>query len=110
MDLTAFIPLFAVTLIVVIPAMIGIAWWINKSRKKASGFGYSSWGEYLRAAPKTDPEKQDAVDLAFLGLALCILGIAIPPLLLIGIFPFFFGARKMAYSFMGLGLVDDADL
>jgi hypothetical protein len=31
-----------------------------------------------------------------------------PPVLLIGLFPMFYGARKIAYASMGLGLVDDA--
>ena len=110
MNSYTFIPLIVVTVVIVIPAVIGIIWWINKSRKKARSFGYSTWGEYLRAPPKTDEEKQDTVDLTLLGLVLCLLGFAIPPLLLIGVFPLFFGARKMAYSSLGLGLVDDADL
>jgi hypothetical protein len=30
-------------------------------------------------------------------------------LLLLGVFPLFYGGRKVAWASMGLGLVDDAD-
>lgn len=110
MNIYMFIPVMIVTAFILIPAILGIVWWIGKSRNKARSFGYDTWGEYLRAAPKTDAEKQDSVDLALLGLVLCLVGFAIPPLLLIGVFPLYFGARKMAYSSMGLGLIDDTDV
>jgi hypothetical protein len=32
-----------------------------------------------------------------------------PPAVLLGIFPLFYGGRKLAYAWMGLGLVDDAE-
>lgn len=76
---------------------------------KAKRFGYSSMGAYLRAAPRSDPEKQDAVDLALKGLVFCVLGLIFPPLILIGLVPLFFGARKIVWASMGIGLVDDAD-
>jgi len=31
------------------------------------------------------------------------------PLILVGIFPLYYGTRKVVYASMGLGLVDDAD-
>ena len=43
------------------------------------------------------------------GMATCVVGILVPPLLLIGVFPLFFGARKLIYTSMGLGLVDDGE-
>ena len=49
-----------------------------------------------------------AVDLALKGLVICLLGLIMPPVLLMGLFPLFYGARKIAYASMGLGLVDDA--
>ena len=64
---------------------------------------------YLRAAPQTDDEKRDAADLALKGLVLCLLGLLFPPLLLFGLIPFFYGARKVVYASMGLGLADDPD-
>jgi hypothetical protein len=82
--------------------------WRTK-RQKARRLGYRSIGEYLRAVPRTDEEKQDAVDLALKGLAVCLIGVFLRPLFLIGIFPLYYGTRKVLYAFMGLGLVDDAD-
>jgi hypothetical protein len=40
---------------------------------------------------------------------LCLLGLIFPPLLLVGLFPFFYGARKLVYASLGLGLVDDGE-
>ncbi len=77
-------------------------------RRQARTAGYPSTRAYLRAAPQTDQEKRDAADLALKGLAICFLGLMFPPLLLVGLFPFFYGARKVVYASMGLGLVDDA--
>ena len=77
--------------------------------RQAKRAGYESTGEYLRAAPQTDQEKQDAVDLTLKGVVVCILGLLFPPFLLIGLFPLFYGARKLAFASMGLGLVDDPD-
>jgi hypothetical protein len=78
-------------------------------RRQARKAGYPSTRAYLRAAPQTDQEKKDAADLALKGLAICFLGLMFPPLLLLGLFPFFYGARKVVYASMGLGLVNDAD-
>ncbi len=82
--------------------------WI-KFRRQVRRLGYPSPGAYLRAAPRSDEEKRDAVNLALKGLVICLLGLVFPPFLLIGVFPFFYGARKVAWASMGLGLVDDAD-
>jgi ABC-type Fe3+ transport system permease subunit len=78
-------------------------------QRKARQGGYAKLGAYLRAAPRSDAEKRDAVDLALKGLVICLLGLILPPFLLIGLIPFFYGARKVAYASMGLGLVDDGD-
>ena len=77
--------------------------------RQAHEAGYPSLAAYLRAAPRGDQEKRDAADLALKGLVLCMLGLLFPPLLLLGLFPFFYGARKVVYASMGLGLVDDSD-
>jgi hypothetical protein len=82
--------------------------WDHQVRKASEG-GYPSLVAYLRAAPRTDAEKRDAADLALKGLVLCMLGLLFPPLMLLGLFPFFYGARKVVYASMGLGLADDAD-
>lgn len=80
-----------------------------RQRGKAREYGYASLGAYLRAAPRTDAERRDAVDMALKGLVVCLLGLIFPPLLLIGLFPLFYGIRKLVYASMGLGLLDDAD-
>jgi len=82
---------------------------LNHFRRQARRLGYSSMGEYLGAAPHTDEQKRDAVSLALKGMVTCVLGLLFPPFLLIGLIPLFYGARKVAWSSMGLGLVDDAD-
>lgn len=95
-------------LALLVAAMVFVVVLLRRQRRLAREAGYSSLGAYLRAAPRTDQEKRDATDLALKGLAMCLLGLIFPPLLLIGLFPFFYGARKVAYASMGLGLVDDA--
>jgi hypothetical protein len=90
-------------------SLILVARMLREQRQLAQEGGYSSLGDYLRAAPRSDKEKRDAADLALKGLVICLLGLLVPPLLAIGLFPFFFGARKVVYASMGLGLIDDAD-
>ncbi len=74
---------------------------------RAYRFGYSSRAEYLKAVPKTVDEKRDAVDQACKGLVICLLALMFPPLLLVGLFPLFFGTRKTISVCMGLD--DSAD-
>jgi hypothetical protein len=78
-------------------------------RGRAKQFGYSSFGEFLRAAPATDAEKRHATDLMLKGIVICLSGLLFPPALLVGIFPLFYGGRKVCYASMGLGLMQDAD-
>jgi hypothetical protein len=87
-------------------AILGLL--VVSAGKRARKLGYATTGEYLRAAPRTDEEKRDAVDMAAKGFVLCILGLLFPPFVLAGLFPLFYGGRKIAYASMGLGLVDDA--
>jgi uncharacterized membrane protein len=75
--------------------------------RRARAFGYPSMRAYLRAAPRSDPERRDAVDLALKGFVVTGLGILFPPFVLVGLMPLFYGGRKLAYASMGLGLVDD---
>ena len=77
------------------------------SRRRIARFGYTSRWEYLRAAPRSDEEKKDAADLAMRGLVLCVLGVFFSPFVFIGLLPLFYGARKLAYALLGLGLLDD---
>ena len=76
---------------------------------RAAHFGYPSRSAYTRAVPRTDEEKREAVDQAFVGLVVCLLGLMAPPLLLVGLFPLYVGGRKTVYVLMGLGLVDEVD-
>lgn len=108
--LIAFIPILAVFLLIILPLMVLANRWVKKSQQRAKSWGYSTLRDYLRAAPQTDEEKRVAVDCALQGLVICVLGFLMPPLIIIGVFPLFFGVRKIAYSSLGLGLIDDADL
>ena len=95
-------------LVIVGPPLVGlIVFWMSFSRR-ARRFAYPSTRDYLRAAPRSDAEKRDAADLALKGLACCVLGMVLPPFVLAGLLPLFYGGRKLVYASMGLGLVDDA--
>ena len=104
----------AIVVAVLAATVIGVAALIvmllSRQRRNARRAGYPSLGAYLRAAPRTDEEKRDAVDLALKGLVICLLGLIIPPLAIDwAVFPFFYGTRKVVYGSMGLGIVDDTD-
>jgi hypothetical protein len=96
---------FVIPILLTVFVFVVAVW--NVERRRARRAGFSSTRAYLRAIPRTDEEKKGAIDLAFKGLVICLLGLLFPPLLLIGLLPLFYGARKMTYSLMGLGLVDD---
>jgi hypothetical protein len=64
---------------------------------------------YLRAVPRTDDERRDAVDLALKGVMLCAIGLVFPPAMFFGLMPLYYGGRKVLYASMGLGLVDDGE-
>ena len=94
--------------LVVLPlALCLVAVWRLKLR--SSRMGYASLGAYLAAAPRTDAEKRDAVNLALQGLVLCFLGVIFAPLVLVGLVPLFYGGRKLTFASLGLGLVDDGE-
>jgi hypothetical protein len=77
--------------------------------RKAKRLGYTGRRAYLRAVPYTDAQRKDAADSALQGIIICALGTYFPLLLIVGIFPLFYGGRKVLYATLGLGLVDDAD-
>ncbi len=109
MTLLAFAPvIIALTMFLATFVVVGFVL-LRRTRSQASRLGYTSLGAYLRAVPRNDAERQDAFDLALKGAVVCLLGLLFPPLLLIGIVPLFYGARKTGYASMGLGLVDDAE-
>ena len=89
--------------------LVGAAFVVMLLRSRATRLNYPSTGAYLRAAPRSDAEKQDAADLVLKGLVFCVLGLLFPPFVLVGLVPLFYGGRKLLYASMGLGLVDDAD-
>jgi hypothetical protein len=90
-------------------SIVGLAKLAHGQRRKAKAYGYASLAAYLRAAPRTDDERRDAVDLALKGVVMCLLGLIFAPLLLVGLIPFFYGTRKLVYGSLGLGLMDDGD-
>ena len=97
--------------IFLVPLLISVAliWMLFRGQRRiARESGYPSLGSYLRATPQTDKEKRAAIDLALKGIVVCMLGLLFPPALLIGLFPMFYGVRKIVYASLGLGLLDDA--
>jgi hypothetical protein len=104
------ISVFSVVGVGVIAVVIAaISLYRSFCNRRAARFGYASREAYFRAIPRNDAEKREALDQALKGLAFCVVGFLFPPLLLVGIFPLFIGARKVAYSAMGLGLIDESD-
>ena len=106
-DAIMFLVFMFVMLVIVIPAIV--ITYRTYYGNRAFRFGYKSRSEYMQAVPRTDDEKRDAVDQACKGLVICLLGLMFPPLLLIGLFPLFFGTRKTISVCMGLGLNDESD-
>jgi hypothetical protein len=84
--------------------LVPILIWRRRVRRR----GYPGLLAYLRELPMTDEEKLDAVDLTLKGGAICVLGLLFPPLVLIGLVPLYYGARKLASVSMGItGAEDD---
>jgi len=99
--------LLAVLVLGVLLALVAL---VVRENRKARRAGYASFSAYLAATPTTDAEKRAAADLALKGVVICFLGLFFPPLILVGLVPLYFGARKVIHVSMGLGLVDDIDL
>jgi len=101
--------LFIILVIVGFPLLgLGVAYGLLPMRR-IQQLGYSSRIEYLRAIPRSDAERKDAADLALRGLVICILGVIFAPAVFVGLVPLFYGARKLAYALLGLGLLDIED-
>ena len=77
--------------------------------RRAKRFGYASRAAYFQAVPSSDSEKREAVDQAFLGLVLCLAGLLLPPILLVGVVPLFVGGRKAIFAALGLGLSEEIE-
>ncbi len=78
-------------------------------RRNAVAAGYPSVRAYLRAVPRNDEEKRQAVDLALKGVILCALGLFFPPMILVGVLPFYYGSRKLILVWLGLDLLAEID-
>jgi hypothetical protein len=93
------------TVIAILPVLIAgvlvvllLMWYRQfraRLRRKASQMGYASIGAYLRAVPRSQAERQAAVDMTAKGVVLCVLGVLAPPLIIIGLFPLYYGGRKL---------------
>lgn len=84
--------------------LVPLAAWRNRVRRR----GYPNLRAYLRELPRTDEEKLDAIELTLKGAAICIVGLLIPPIVLIGLVPLYYGARKIAAAAMGIAAEPDA--
>jgi hypothetical protein len=71
-------------------------------RRNVRRRGYPGLKAYLRELPQTEEEKLDAVELTLKGAVICLVGVLIPPVLLIGLVPLYYGARKVAAGTLGI--------
>ena len=100
--------LLAVIFAILIAPIVVALWWMLSGRR-VKRLGYRSLREYLGAVPRTDAERRDAADLALKGLVFCLLGLLFAPFVLVGVIPLFYGGRKLIYTALGLGLIDDGN-
>ena len=100
----ATLPLLLLVVLLALVLIVHLQW-----RRRARRAGYRSVRAYLRAAPRTDEEKRQAVNLAVRGLGWCLVGILFPPLVLVGVVPFMYGTRKLFLAWLGVGIVDELD-
>ncbi len=82
---------------------------VRRLRRNAVAAGYPGVGAYLRAVPRNDEEKREAVDLALKGVILCGLGLFFPPMILVGVVPFYYGSRKLILVWLGLDILAEID-
>jgi len=82
---------------------------VRRLRRSAVAAGYPGVGAYLRAVPRNDEEKREAVDLALKGVILCGLGLFFPPMILVGVVPFYYGSRKLILVWLGLDILAEID-
>jgi hypothetical protein len=78
--------------------LVPILIWRRNVRRR----GYPGLRAYLRELPRTEEEQMDAVELTLKGMVLCVLGLLFPPLVLIGLVPLYYGARKLASMVLGI--------
>jgi hypothetical protein len=82
---------------------------IGRTRQRARQAGFKGIRDYMLAVPRNDREKREAVNMAFRGLALCLIGIVLTPLLLLGLPPLYYGGRKITLVLLGTDLLADDD-
>lgn len=82
---------------------------VKRLRQNAVAAGYPGVHAYLRAVPRNDEEKRQAVDLALKGVILCGLGLFFPPMILVGVVPFYYGSRKLILVWLGLDILAEMD-
>ena len=93
----------ALGLLVVISVIVFFFLWVFGFTKRyidglhdqAIKKGYPSWWAYLRAIPRNDEEKIHAADMTIKGAILCLVGLMLFPLLIVGAFYLYYGGRKM---------------
>jgi hypothetical protein len=107
--LRAGFPVAGVLGVFVLGVLLALLWLVTTEKRKARRAGYPTLGAYLAATPRTDAEKRAAADLALKGVVICFLGLLFPPLILFGLIPLYFGARKVIHAALGLGLAEDID-
>jgi len=93
--------------------LMGVLAWsliaLGRTRARARNAGFERISDYMRAAPRNDRERREAVNMAFRGLALCLVGIVFTPLLLLGLPPLYYGGRKITMALLGMDLLADDD-
>ena len=109
MNLSWFTVVVALFLAVAVSFFVVAVIIIRRLKAKAVAAGYSGVHEYLRAAPRNDEEKMEAVDMVLKGAVLFITGLIFPPLILLGLFPFYYGTRKLCLTSFGLGPMENGE-
>ena len=71
---------------------------ISRLRAAAAEFGYDGVRTYLRAIPGTNAERGDAIELTMRGGLICLVGAIFPLIVLVGMFPLYYGVRKLLYA------------
>ena len=106
------LPVYAIFGPVMVLLVVVLVWSliaVSRTRQRASQAGFKRVSDYMLAVPRNDQEKREAVNMAFRGLALCLVGIVFAPLLLLGVFPLYYGGRKVTLALLGTDLLADDD-
>ena len=107
-DFTAF-AIFGPVMVLLVVLLVWSLIAVSRTRQRARQAGFKRVSDYMLAVPRNDREKREAVNMAFRGLALCLVGIVFAPLLLLGVFPLYYGGRKVTLALLGTDLLADDD-